>query len=151
MDHGLSPDGDLLYFNNARLDEPNCSGPCETWIGVAEKVNGSTFMTLSNSDEIMGNINDPNYIYYAPSITDDGLGFYYTRFLVGSFDSNSEAEICVAVRASTSDVFNEPEVLFSDKIITSMIEAPTLTTDKQVMYYHQKVDGVFKLMMRYRL
>lgn len=151
MDHGLSPDGELLYFNNARFDETNCAGPCETWIGIAEKVNNSTFMTISNSDKIMENINDQAYKYYAPAITADGLEFYYTRFLQGSIDSNSISEICVAVRASTSDAFLEPKVLFSDKLITSIVEAPTLTTDKQIMYYHQKVDGVFKLMMRYRL
>ena len=151
MDHGLSPDGQFLYFNNARFDGTNCAGPCETKIGIAEKVNESTFMTVSNSDNIMKNINDQTYKYYAPAITADGLEFYYTRFLKGDIDSNTVAEICVAVRVATSDAFSVPKVLFSDKLISSIVEAPTLTTDKQIMYYHQKVDGVFRLMMRERL
>ena len=151
MDHGLSPDGQFLYFNNARFDGDNCAGPCETKIGIAEKMNSSTFMTIPDSDEIMKNINNQAYKYYAPCVTADGLEFYYTRFLQGSIDANSISEICVAVRASLSDTFSEPKVLFSDKLITSIVEAPSLTTDKQIMYYHQKVDGVFKLMMRERL
>ena len=28
MDHGISYDGQLLYYNNARFDNTNCQGPC---------------------------------------------------------------------------------------------------------------------------
>ena len=49
MDHGISLDGQFLYFNNARFDETNCIGPCETTLGIAQKVNATTFNTLSNS------------------------------------------------------------------------------------------------------
>jgi len=37
MDHGISLDGQFLYFNNARFDDVNCQGPCETTLGVAKK------------------------------------------------------------------------------------------------------------------
>jgi hypothetical protein len=60
MDHSISADGELLYYNNARFDSSNCIGPCETEIGVAQKINDSTFTVLSNSDVILQNIIDTN-------------------------------------------------------------------------------------------
>jgi len=148
MDHGISYDGQLLYFNNARFED--CPGPCETRIGVAQKENDSTFTMLTNSSEILATVNKPNYKNYAPAITSDELELYYTRFLKGPITANSIAEICVVVRNSPTDTFSAPEVLFSELIVTDFVEAPTLTTDKQIMYYHKKVNGLHKIMMRYR-
>ena len=81
MDHGISLDGQFLYFNNARFDNASCQGPCETILGIAQKSNASTFNTLPNSAVILQNINDANYIYYAPCISSDNLELYFTRYL----------------------------------------------------------------------
>jgi len=148
MDHGISIDGQLLYYNNARFDGI-CPGPCETEIGIAQKVNDSTFNKISNSDNILQNINDTNYIYYAPCISSDNLELYYTRYLKGAIVPSTLFEICVAVRDTPTDIFSVPKVLFSE-LISDMIEAPTLTTDKQIIYYHKKIAGSYKIVMRYR-
>lgn len=149
MDHGISLDGQFLYFNNARFDDTNCQGVCETNLGLAQKVNDSTFNTLSNSASILQNINDTNYIYYAPCISSDNLELYYTRYLKGAISTTTLFEICVAVRNVSEDTFSVPKVLFSEAI-SDLIEAPTLTTDKQIIYYHRKVVGSHKIVMRYR-
>ncbi len=150
MDHGISLDGDFLYFNNARFDDSNCQGPCETIIGIAQKVNASTFNIIPNSDTILQNINDPNYIYYAPCISSDNLEFYYTRYLKGEISVNTIFEICVAVRKNTEEAFSIPQVLFSNPI-SNLIEAPAITTDKTIIYYHKKISDTHKIMLRYRL
>ncbi|SDL38692.1 hypothetical protein [Kriegella aquimaris] len=150
MDHGISLDGQYLYFNNARFDDLNCQGPCETTIGIAKKVNVSTFSTLQNSASILQNINDTNYIYYAPCISSDNLEFYYTRYSKGEITSSTVFEICVAVRDNSTLEFSIPRVLFSETIL-SLIEAPTLTVDKNIIYYHQKTADSHKIMMRYRV
>lgn len=149
MDHGISSDGEFLYFNNARFDNQNCQGVCETNIGVAKKVNTTTFMVLTNSTELMQQINDPTYVYYAPCITNDNLEFYYTRYLKGQITGNTVFEICVAVRNNSFENFSAPKVLFSETI-ASLIEAPTLTADKKIMYYHKKAGGSHKIVMRNR-
>lgn len=149
MDHGISLDGQFLYFNNARLDEANCQGPCETTIGIAQKNNASTFSTLSDSASILQNINDVNSIYYAPCISSDNLELYYTRYLKGQITSETVFEICVAVRSTSLSEFSIPKVLFS-KNISNLIEAPTLTIDKNIIYYHQKTTSSHKIIMRYR-
>ncbi len=149
MDHGISLDGQYLYFNNARFDDTNCVGPCETTLGIAQKENGSTFTTLPNSATILQNINNADYIYYAPCISSDNLELYYTRYLKGEITSSTVFEICVAVRSNALAEFSLPKVLFSETI-ANLIEAPTLTVDKSIMYYHRKTSNSHKIMMRYR-
>ena len=149
MDHGISLDGQYLYFNNARFDDINCVGPCETTLGIAQKENGSAFSTLPNSDSILQNINDVNYIYYAPCISSDNLELYYTRYLKGEITSGTVFEICVAIRPNALSDFSVPKVLFSE-VIANLIEAPTLTVDKNRIYYHRKTSDSHKIVMRYR-
>jgi hypothetical protein len=149
MDHGISLDGQFLYFNNARFDAANCPGPCETTLGIAQKNTDGSFSTLANSDSILENIIDDNYIYYAPCISSDNLELYYTRFLKGPITAALELEICVAVRTNSTAQFSIPKVLFSETI-ADLIEAPTLSVDKNIMYYHKKTAGTHKIMMRFR-
>jgi hypothetical protein len=118
MDHGVSLDGQFLYFNNARFDEDNCQGPCETTLGVGQKNNVSTFSTLPNSESILQNINDTNYIYYAPCISSDNQELYFTRYLKGQITPGTTFEICVAVRSNPLSEFSNP--------ISNLIEAPPL-------------------------
>ena len=149
MDHGISLDGQFLYFSNARFDNLNCQGPCETTLGVAQKDNASTFSTLPNSLSILENINNINYIYYAPCISSDNLELYFTRYLKGEITSGTVFEICVAVRSNSTAQFSTPKILFSENI-SILVEAPTLTVDKNIIYYHQKTNNSHKIMMRYR-
>ena len=149
MDHGISLDGQFLYFNNARFDNTSCVGPCETTLGIAQKNGSKSFTTLANSESILANINDTNYIYYAPCISSDNLELYYTRYLKGIIEPTTELEICVAVRNTTDDIFSLPKVLFAAPI-PSLVEAPTLTVDKSIMYYHRKTAGSHKIFMRER-
>ncbi len=150
MDHGISLDGQFLYFNNARFDDTNCLGPCETVLGIAQKNNDSTFSTLPNSTSILQNINDANYIYYAPCVSSDNLELYYTRYIKEPITSSTVFEICVAVRSNSTSNFSVPKVLFSETI-SNLIEAPTLTVDKNIIYYHRKTSGSHKIIMRYRI
>jgi type IX secretion system substrate protein/WD40 repeat protein len=148
MDHGISYDGQFLYYNNVRFDGI-CQGPCETEIGIAQKVNDSTFNKVPDSDHILQNINNANYIYYAPCISSDNLELYYTRYPKDTITTSTLFEICVAVRNTPTDTFSAPKVLFSE-FIADLIEAPTLTTDKQIIYYHRKIIGSHKIVMRFR-
>lgn len=149
MDHGISYDGQLLYFSNARFDGV-CLGPCETLLGVAQKVNDSTFMTLPNSADLVATINDTNYNYYAPCISSNNLELYYTRYPRAAFPPNILFEICVATRSLPTDNFSVPAVLYSE-LLADLIEAPTLTKNMEIMYYHRSIPGSHKIVMRHRL
>jgi hypothetical protein len=148
MDHGISADGQYLYYNNARFDGI-CQGPCETELGIAQKVNDSTFNKIPNSDLLLHAVMDTNFIYYAPCISSDQLELYYTRYPKGAITPSTLFEMCVAVRNNPSDTFSAPQVLFSE-LIADLIEAPTLSMDKQRMYYHKKTATSHKIVLRYR-
>jgi len=151
MDAAINYQGNILYFCNAKFDFSNttCVGgvPCESKIGVAQKVNDSTFNKLTNSDAIFSNINDTiNYVVYAPQITKDGLELYYTRLQKSTINT----EICVSVRSSLSDTFSLPVVIHSN--LGFVPEAASPTTDKQKIYYHQRDEtGIFNIYLRYRV
>ncbi|MBC7865049.1 MAG: T9SS type A sorting domain-containing protein [Bacteroidia bacterium] len=143
MDAAINYQGTLLYFCNAYFN--GCGAiPCQAKLGVAQKQNDSTFNKLINSDGIMQNVNDTNYIVYAPAVTTDGLELYYTRILKTNL---TQSEICVSVRSAATDTFSLPFVMY---VSNQIPEAPTLTTDQSKMYYHKNVAGTFKLFLRYR-
>lgn len=146
MDGAISYDGNYLYYNNAYFDFVTGGGiPYEARIGVAQRVNDSTFNKLSITDAIFFNVNDTNYLVYAPQVTKDGLELYYTRLLKNTFNT----EICVSVRNSIADTFSVP--MFIHSKLGFVPEAASPTTDKQKIYFHQKDGtGIFKIYLRYR-
>lgn len=145
MDAAISYDGNFLYYVNAYFNSCAFGMPCEASLGVAEKVNDTTFNKLPNTDGIFSLINDANYIVYAPQLSVDGKEFYFTRIEDGTVNS----EICVAVRNSPADTFSLPMVIYSNNGYVP--EAATISNDKSKLYYHQKNSvGVFEIYLRYR-
>lgn len=149
MDHGISQDGQFLYYNNARFDNVNCVGPCETQLGIAKKNSDGTFSRLTNEVAMLQNVINTNYIFYAPYITADNLELYFTRYPKGTLTQTTTFEICISIREKDTEAFSVPQVLFT-AAIAALIEAPTLTADKKIMYYHKKYEDTHKIMMRYR-
>lgn len=149
MDHGIRPDGEYLYYNNARFDPESCTGPCETEIGIASKIDDTTFAVLEDSERLLAEVNDPNYINYAPCIDSDGLELYYSRYRKGPITPDTRFELCVSIRAREDQAFSPPRVLFF-AAPPGLVEAPTLSADRQRLYYHRKVDDIHRIFLRYR-
>ncbi len=147
MDAAINYQGDLLYYANALFDFNNttCAGlPCQAKLGIAQKLNDSTFNKIPNMDAILSQVNDTNYLVYAPQVSKDGLELYYTRLLKGSLNT----EICVSVRNSVSSTFSLPSIIHSN--IGFAPEGPTLTNNNQKIYYHQKDNsGKYGIYLRY--
>ncbi len=127
----------------------NCVGPCETFLGMAKKESNGVFSKIADSDSVLAQINDANFIYYAPCITKDELELYYTRYRAENVTLATEVEVCVAIRATKTEAFGAPSVLFSSTAAT-ILEAPTLSADKSLLYYHQKVTNTHKIFVRTR-
>ena len=148
MDAAINYQGNLLYYSNGYFGPTytECVGvPCEAKLGVAQKVNDSTFNKTIYSDAIFSNVNDTNYLVYAPQITKDGLELYYTRLLEGGYNT----ELCVSVRNTVADTFSLPMVIYSS--YGYFPEAATPTTDKQIIYYHKKNGAlIYNIYLRYR-
>lgn len=143
MDAALTYDGSQLFYCNAFFD--TCVVPCAASLGIAAKVNDSTFNTIANSSALLQNVNDPAYCVYAPQLSADGLELYFTRYAVGVFNT----EICVSVRTSPTDTFSVPVVLVSE--FPNTPEAATLNNSASLMYYHKKTNGTYTIYFRERL
>ncbi len=149
IDAAISIQGNQLYYCNAYFDLINnsCGSgvPCEGMLGVAEQINDSMFNKTSNSDTLLNAINDTNYVVYAPQLSADGLELYYTRFHKNTITT----EICVAVRNNSTSPFSVPSIIYAP--VFTAAEAPTITLNKQKLYYHHKNNfNSYKIYMRYR-
>jgi len=144
MDAAIDYNSDFLYYANAYFNTCGAS-PCISQLGIGQKVNDSTYNKLPNSDALLKNINDTSYLVYAENVTKDGLELYYTRIK----KSAPATEICVAVRNTPADTFSLPAVVYADPAYIE--EAPTLTTNKAILYYHKKETTNYKIYMRYRV
>lgn len=144
MDAAISYEGNYLYYCNAYFNSCAFGMPCASRMGVAAKVNDSTFNYLPNTNSIFANVNDTSYIVYAPFVTPDGLELYFSRALIGV----PQTEVCVSVRSNTLSAFSTPTTMITS--LNNVPEAPTLTTNKNVLYYHKKSGGVFNIFMKYK-
>lgn len=148
MDAAISNSGNELYYCNAYFDFINntCAGlPCDARLGIAQKVNDTTFNKFTNTDSIFSLLNDTNYLVYAPQVSYDGLELYFTRLLKGTFNT----QICVAVRSSINNNFSTAQVIHQNNGFVP--EGPTISSDKTKLYYHQKNNGgLHKIFLRYR-
>ncbi len=145
MDAGISYYGEQLIYCNAYFN--NCANalPCKASLGIANKLNDSTFNKDSNTTVLMAAVNDTvNYIVYAPALSKDGLELYYTRLL----KTSTQTEIMVSTRTNTTLPFATPTLLIGAPYVAP--EAPTISSDKNKMYYHRKNGSTYEIYLRYR-
>jgi len=146
MDAAISYQGQHLIYCNAWFNSCAGGAPCKASMGIAQKINDSTFNKLSNTATLFANINADTitHIVYAPCLTMDGLELFYSRLL----HNGTQTEVMVATRSNTNAAFGAPSVLVTAPSL--LPEAPTLTADKSKLYYHKKVGGLFKIFLLYR-
>jgi len=137
FDVEVSADGQSLYFVDAQFDQT--LNPSTADLVIAKKSN-SVFQRLSNSNEIMKNINS-NALEYAACISVDQLELYFTRLIV-PFTATSAPEIFVSTRQNVNEPFSTPSKIQS---IIGFVEAPTIAPDQKTLYYHKKENNKYVL------
>ncbi len=137
MDAGISPDGQTLYISRS-VFVPGASAPVKSELLVARLKDGN-FTIDPDSAATMANINT-SALQYAPCISADGLELYFTRARLVS--TGALLQIMVATRGSVNDPFGKPRVLSA---LTGFIEAPTISMDKEEMFFHKLVGGKFAI------
>lgn len=145
MDAAVNYYGDKLIYCNAWFNSCSGGAPCKASMGMAQKINDSTFNKIPTTNTVFAAVNDTvNYIVYAPFLTKDELELYYTRLL----KNGTQTEIMVAIRSNTNSAFGTPSLLVGSPAIAP--EAATLTSDKSKLYFHKKTGATYKLFLRYR-
>lgn len=144
MDCDISNDGKTLVLSRAHFANPFLP-PDKSDLAIAEKKNGK-FSLNPKIQSVLSKLNT-SALEYAPCQTADQLELYYTRASKKAAAADAKKlepyfRIMVARRNNRFSAYGEPEKL---EALTGFIEAPTITKDKQEMFFHKKVGEKFRI------
>jgi len=131
----IDPSGNILYF-----DEGIFTGnpfPDESDIGIAVKNSSGEFTVDPDSDYKMENINT-DALEYASSISSDSTEIFFTRY-GGGTDFGIYSAVWSPVSGQWTDI-RRIEAITGDTT-----EAPAISPDGHLLYYHKRVDGRFRI------
>lgn len=138
FDAEIHYDGEELYFVEGIFS--GSSFPDAANIGLATKVNG-VFSVHPDSKNLFSKINT-SALEYAPSISTNSLELYFTR-ATGSVETGIDFGIYVATRNLVTEPWDN--VTRIDIITGEITEAPSISIDEKLLYYHQKVNGLYQI------
>jgi Tol biopolymer transport system component len=134
FDAEISADGQTLWFDDGQYSS---SGVLQAASIVVANRQGGTFVRQANSATLLAAINSSG-LNYAPSISVDGLELFFTR--LDSTTSGASPAIYRAARSDASSAFGAPELVSA---ATGFVEAPSLSADGHLLYFHKMVNGTF--------
>ncbi len=143
MDIEISADGQTLYSTQTWFGDG--APPTKSYFFYAKKI-GNRFIAQDDSAKIFKHINKDKVVY-AASISSDEKEILYTRMVRKG--GAIRLESLRAARPDKNSPFGRPEVI---RTITGFSEAPALTDNGKLIYYHKKngPDGTFKLYALHR-
>ena len=134
FDAEISADGQTLWFDDGQYSS---SGDLLAASLVVADRQGDTFVRRANSAAMLARVNAAGF-NYAPSISVDGLELFFTRFELTT--PGALPAIYRAWRTNTNLPFGAPERVTA---ATGYVEAPSLSADGHLLYFHKLVNGTF--------
>ncbi len=138
FDAEVNYDGNNLYYVEGVF-----SGnpfPDRADIAIASK-EGETFVANPDS-KVLFNLINTEHLEYAPSISTDQLELYFSR-AVDSASGSYDFGIYVATRNSVLEPWGNIKRLESTN--GEFSEGPSISFDGRLLYFHQKISGVFNI------
>lgn len=135
FDAEISADGNTLWFADGAFS--GSALPDTATIVMATR-GAQGFTRAADSAAILAQVNAVG-LNYAPSISRDGLELFFTRI---ADRTNPEPVIYRAARASASAPFGTPQQIAA---INGFAEAPALSPDGRLLYYHKRQNGRFSI------
>jgi Tol biopolymer transport system component len=136
FDAEISPDGSTLWFTDG--DYGTQGDLRAARLGYATRVL-SGFAREAASDAVLATVNVGG-LNYAPAISNDGLELFFTRW--ASTTDGSVPAIYRAARASASAAFARPDLVSA---ASGFVEAPSLSADGRILYFHRLVNGAYAI------
>jgi len=137
FDIEVSEDGNVIYTVDGRFDENG--GPYESDLLMAVR----KYNLFERSDDMTLELVNTEALEYAACISSDMLELYFTRLTL-PLSQSSLPQIFVATRTSVDKAFRKP---YRIKEISGFAEAPTISPDSKIIYYHKNENEVHKLYM----
>ena len=135
FDAEISGDGATLWFDDGKFSGgalPNTAS-----IVVADR-QGAGFIRRTDSATLLASVNAVG-LNYAPSISADGLELYFSRI---ADPARPAPRIYRASRTSVTAAFAAPQKVAA---IIGFVEAPSLSADGHILYYHKRVHGKYRI------
>jgi Tol biopolymer transport system component len=129
FDAEISADGHTLWFDDGRFGF--FGGPKTAAIETAER-HDDQFVRRVNSDTILATVNASGR-NYAPCISMNGLELFFTR-------ADPIPTIYRVTRSDTSAAFGAPERVAT---ANGFVEAPSLSGDGTLLYFHRRENNHF--------
>ena len=144
MDCDVSKDGNTLILSRAHFAN-YLLPPDKSDLVLAEKREGK-FAFDTKRQLVLSALNTDS-LEYAPCQTSDQLELYFTRASKKSVAGNPNKyepylRLMVARRKDRYSDYDEPERISP---LTGFIEAPTITDDKQELFFHKKMGEKFRI------
>jgi Tol biopolymer transport system component len=136
FDAEISADGDTLWFDDG---EYSAQGGLEAASIAVGRRDGLGFTRAADSATQLAAVNVSG-LNYAPSISVDGLELFFTR--VATMSGGAEPAIYRATRPDTAAPFADVERVSA---ATGFVEAPSLSADGHVLYFHKLVGGRYRI------
>jgi hypothetical protein len=141
FDAEISADGQTLWFDDGQYSS---AGVLQAASIVVASRQGTGFIRNPDSAVLLAAVNASG-LNYAPSISVDGLELFFTR--VDSTLSGAAPAIYRTTRADTNSAFAVPELVSA---ATGFVEAPSLSADGHLLYFHKLVNGAFVIYLAQR-
>jgi Tol biopolymer transport system component len=132
FDAEISADGQTLWFDDGDYSTGSLTAAS---IVIADR-QGATFVRNANSATILEAVNSSD-LNYAPSISVDGLELFFTR---ASSAAGATPAIYRTTRTDANSAFAAPELVTA---ASGFVEAPSLSADGHLLYFHKLVNGMF--------
>ncbi len=141
FDAEISADGQTLWFDDGQYSSSGVLQAAS--IAIAQRQGGG-FVRDANGATLLAAVNVSG-LNYAPSISVDGLELFFTR--VDSTTSGATPAIYRAARTDTNSAFAAPQLVAA---ATGFVEAPSLSADGHLLYFHMMVNGAFVIYVAQR-
>lgn len=134
FDAEISADGQTLWFDDGQYSSTGVLQAAN--IGFASR-QGASFLRQPGDATLLATVNASG-LNYAPSISVDGLELFFTR--IASTTSGDNPSIYRATRVDLNSAFAAPELVSA---ASGFVEAPSLSADGHLLYFHKMVNGTF--------
>lgn len=141
FDAEISADGQTLWFDDGQYSSSGVLQAAS--IAVANR-QGAAFARQANSAALLAAVNAVG-LNYAPSISVDGLELFFTR--IDTTTSGAAPAIYRSTRHDTNSPFGPAALVAAPN---GFVEAPSLSADGRLLYFHKLVNGTFVIQVMER-
>jgi hypothetical protein len=134
FDVDVASDGHSLYVSQGAFSGGS-SPDAASIVLYTRRAEG--FMRDPSSDGLMKDVNDASALNYAADVSQDGLVLFFTRAAMGV-----PPQIYRAERSDSSQPFGNVQLVAA---ATGFVEAPSLSRDGRLLYYHHKTGNHFMI------